>query len=129
MNILTVSMLLVIVPYMFLYRTMRPAHQTQLRTSDYVDGMELSMVTNECEEHALDTDDLATVQLVNADFNIPIEDKPCTDSEESGCGEEGCGGDSEEEVREGQRQKQRILVKKRADNEQVLLLSDMDEVL
>lgn len=114
-------MLLVIVSYMFLYRTMKPAQQTQLRTNNNVAGMEL----NECEEHVLDTDDLETVQLVSADFNIPVEDKPSTDFEESGCREKGSERDTEEGG--GQKQgRERIWVKKTADSEQVILLSDME---
>lgn len=119
-------MLLVIVPYMFLYRTMKPEHQTQLRTNDNVAGMELNMVSNECEEHVLDTDDLETVQLVSADFNIPVEDKPSTDFEESGCREKDSERDTDEEEGGEQKQRERILVKKRTDSEQVLLLSDME---
>lgn len=118
-------MLLVIVPYIFLYRTMRPAQQTQLRTSDDVAGIELNATTNVSEEH---TDDLATVRLKRC-VSTSHEQKTSMMSTEFGGILESEGGGREEEGGEGDRQRKGTLVKrmlKKEDSEQVLLLDDME---
>ena len=125
MNILSVSMILVIVPYLLLYRTMKPAQQqTQLRTVDSVATIELSAMTkNHLEEHndkddiilkhisSVDNEDMRTSDLSRGSVS-ELEQR---DSEEDGGTGMHCIEGS------GKRGKE-----KRVGSECVLLLRDME---
>ena len=70
MNILTVSILLVIVPYILLYRTMKPANQQQqvMRTSGSVASIELNSLLNQDTVELVSVGDKELVSLENGDW-------------------------------------------------------------
>ena len=120
MNVLSVSMILVIVPYLLLYRTMKPAQQTQLRTLDSDAEIELSAMTNNhLEEHndkgliskhisSVDNGDMRTSDLSTGSvFELEQRDS----EEDGGTGMQGSGKRGKE---------------KRVGSECVLLLRDME---
>lgn len=122
MNILTASMLLVIVPFILFYRTMRPIQQqTELRTSDNVAIMEMSVASNDVNEQGtVDTDLVQLKHFVSG--TAPRQRTSSTEvsrrGKDRGGGEEGSGGDR------GGRGK--VGCSGKGNGEQVLLLSAME---
>lgn len=122
MNILTASMLLVIVPFILFYRTMRPIQQqTELRTSDNVAIMEMSVASNDVNEQGtVDTDLVQLKHFVSG--TAPRQRASSTEvsrrGKDRGGGEEGSGGDR------GGRGK--VGCSGKGNGEQVLLLSAME---
>ena len=105
MNILSVSVLLVIVPYILLYRTMKPANQQQqvMRTSGSVASIELNSLLNQ------DTVELVSVgdkELVYLDW--------CVEKDSGGL------GDGEREVEGGTRGRRKF------DSDKTQLLENME---
>ena len=121
MNILSVSMLLVIVPYLLLYRTLKPAQQThtQLSTSDSVAELELTITAN--KNHMVKELDQ------NTEGNgVQLKHFVVDDGLRNGNVEMALGGTQGERGVERREKSTDSGVKENIDSEQVLLLSDMD---
>ena len=82
MNILSVSVLLVIVPYILLYRTMKPANQQQqvMRTSGNVASIELNSLLNQDTVELVSVGDKELVSLEDGDW--------CVEKDSGGLGDE-----------------------------------------
>ena len=82
MNILSVSVLLVIVPYILLYRTMKPANQRQqvMRTSGNVASIELNSLLNQDTVELVSVGDKELVSLENGEW--------CVEKDSGGLGDE-----------------------------------------
>ena len=93
MNILSVSVLLVIVPYILLYRTMKPANQQQqvMRTSGSVASIELNSLLNQDTVELVSVGDKELMYLENGDW--------CLEKDSGGL------GDREVEVGRGKARK------------------------
>ena len=118
MNILTVSMMLVIVPYLLLYRTMKPAQQAQLlSTVDSVDAIELSGMTNNHLEEQNDTDGLMLKHSTYVgDIRTSDSSSDSVSELDQGVSEEREGGGGDRVQGSG----------KRVDSERALLLGDVE---
>ena len=120
MNILTVSMMLVIVPYLLLYRTMKPAQQAQLlSTVDSVDAIELSGMTNNHLEEQNDKDGL----MLKHSTYVDVGDIGTSDSSSDSVSELDQGVSEEREGGGGDRVQGSG---KRVDSERALLLGDVE---
>ena len=85
MNILSVSILLVIVPYILLYRTMKPANQQQQRTSEPLAEIELnSLLNNEEPVSSGDNGEKELVPLKDGDWCVERDSGGLKKEEEGG---------------------------------------------
>ena len=108
MNILSVSVLLVIVPYILLYRTMKPANQQQqvMRTSGNVASIELNSLLNQDTVELEIGGDSGLVSLENGDW--------CVEKDSGGL------GDGQREVEGGTRGRGKF------DSDKTQLLENME---